>query len=215
MVEMIYCQVIYIIHVIFCTRTRMSESPTAKRKRLLDDMLMGPPVDDMSHGFGDDKQKIPVSYEEITSMRHIECFACKNITPAALRENEYYFNMMKLYTDNSTSICKDACFLLVKEYYDRFILPLTNIDWTLAAIKEHFQRHTRYPTDEVLRQMTIAESVRSVLIEQLAEKTDDGKTTVNMNNVKLVLALNKELRTLRNLKAELPNMVGYDQNLNY
>ena len=186
-----------------------------KRQRLLDDIMLSEPIN--PDGFTPECPKmIPVTFDEMTKVNHPKCYACTHITPASLRENKYHFNLLKLYTDNSTSICKDAIYALIKEYYDKEIKPNTDIEWHLAAIKEHFQSHTMYPTDEILRQINITQGVRSFLMDNLMERSENGDTVkFQMNNLKMLISLNKELRTLRLLKNDVPGMIGYDQQLNY
>lgn len=191
------------------------DEPSEKRRRLLDDLLLSDPVnpDAMSTS---EPQTIPVTFEEMSKVAYPDCYACNSISPASLRENKYHRSLMKLYTDNSTSICKGAIYNLIKEYYDSEIKPTTGVEWSLEAIKEHFQSHTMYPTDEILRQINITQGVRNYLMDYLIERGErDDKMKFNMNNLKMIVNLNKELRTLRTLKNDIPNMIGFDQQLNY
>ena len=187
-----------------------------KRQKILDDIILDQPInldDEIKTSFK------PISYDEMTKIEHTNCFACLNITPMSLRENKYHYNLLKLYTDNSTSICKEAIFKLVKTYYDEEIFPITKIEWKIEAVREHFLFHTNFPTDEILRQISITSGVRKHLINNLVEKNEDIESGVKykfqLNNLKMLISLNKELRILRNLKSELPQMLGYDTTLNY
>ena len=189
-------------------------TPNSKRQKLMDDLFNAPAIDpdDVSMG---SNVKCPITYEEMTQVNHPNCYACNNITQQSIKENKYHFNLMKLYTDNSTSICKSAIYNLIKTYYDTEIFPETKIEWSLEAIKEHFLQHTRFPTDEILTQINVTQGIRKYLMDSLIEKNDKGGPKFNMENIRMLVSLNKELRTLRQLKEEIPSMVGFNQELNY
>lgn len=191
------------------------DSPRHKRQRMvMDDLFNQDPVDpDIVKSAA--RGLMPISYEEMTRVNHPNCYACNHITPSSIKENKYHYNLMKLYTDNSTSICPEAIYKLVKDYYDEEIKPETQIEWSIEAIKEHFLTHTRFPTDEILRQINITQGVRKYLMDSLIEKTDDEEPKFNMNNIRMLVSLNKELRTLCQMKGEIPSMVGFNQELNY
>jgi hypothetical protein len=190
-----------------------------KRNRLLEDMSMLDPIDmggpQIDHGSGDEPM-FPVSFDEITAVQHMECYACNHITAASIGENPYHSRLVRLYTENSTTICKDAIYSLVKRYFDEEIRADVGMEWPLPVIKEHFLCHTMYPTDEVLTQINITAGLRRNVMNNLIKRDESGANTkVDMNNAKLLISLNKELRILRQLKGDIPSMLGYDANLNY
>jgi len=166
----------------------------------------------------DSSTMVPMTYEDMTAIAYTGCFACENLNAAALRENDVYFRMMKLYTDNAGSICKDAIYRLIKAFFDREVLPHLDAgrDWSLTCIRDHFLCHTMYPTDEILTQISATAGLRRHLMNNLAKKdVADGSITFNLNNIKTLIALNKELRVLRQMKKDIPGMVGFDETLNY
>lgn len=186
-----------------------------KRQKVLDAFADLDPVstaDDMDT----EPQMFPVTFEDMTTVKHKQCYACNNITSASLRENKYHANMIGLYTDNSTSICKDVIYRLVKDYYDQEIREQSQQEWPIDVIKEHFLCHTMYPTDEILTQINITSGLRRKLMDNIVQKNEAGDSVkFNINNAKLLISLNKELRILRKMKEEIPNMIGFDQTLNY
>jgi len=196
------------------------EFPISKKQRLLHSLLNASPANDVDDDHDQDQaydgKFFNVTFDEMSKVKYTDCYACSHITALSLKENRYHFQLMKLYTENSSSICKDAIFNLVKEYYDTQLFPKTEIVWTKEAIAEHFNTHTNFPTDEVLMQIAINESVRKYLMNNLIERSQDGERhKFQMNNLKMLISINKELRILRNSKNELPNQVGYDSTLNY
>lgn len=199
---------------LLCVKMNFDDSPTCKRQRRMDDLFNSDPVDPDIIKTAQ-RGLMPIRYEEMTRVNHPNCYACNHITPASIRENKYHYNLMKLYTDNSTSICPEAIYKLIKEYYDQELKPQTEIEWSIDAIKEHFLTHTMFPTDEILRQINITQGVRRYLMDSLIEKSDDEEPKFNMNNIRMLVSLNKELRALRQLKGEIPSMVGFNQELNY
>jgi hypothetical protein len=198
---------------------------SSKRQRVLDDIMGAAPVDVDSAGLGGvygdvdtEEEMVSMTYEEVTDVGYSACFACENVDAEALRSNPVYLNMMKLYTDNATAICKDAIYKLIKTYFDREVKPRLhdNRDWSLVCIKEHFTRHTMYPTDEILMQIRITSGLRHHVMNHLVRRNPSGTSVVfDGNNIKTLISLDKELRVLRQLKAEIPSMVGYDNLLNY
>lgn len=144
------------------------------------------------------------------------CFFCTHINTKSLQENEIFYNLMKLYTDNSQSVCKDAIYNMMLQYYDNFIKEhLDGKCLSIHEIETHFSLHTSFATDEILTQINITKGVRRHIMNQLAKLDDEGNVKINDGNVKMLLVLNKELRTLQQMKDELPNHIGYDNTLSY
>ena len=144
-----------------------------------------------------------------------DCFFCKYINSKSLQENEIFYNFMKLYTDNASAVCKDAIFDMMLNYFNEHIKEHINVNLTVQEIENHFTNHTRYATDEVLTQINMLKGVRRHLMNQVAKMDEDGGIKINDSNVKLLVSINKEIRTLTQMKDELPNHLGYDSTLNF
>lgn len=209
--------------------------PDAKRQRILDDIILTDP----NLGLDEDQaeESEPMSYEELINVGYTDCYACKHMNVENIIKNEKYLKLMKLYTDNASTITRDAIFKKVKEYFDKFIkedlimiekaklelqgkpIPpddkIKTEDWTLECIKEHFDRHTSFPTDEIITQLRIKRALRSRLSNNLIETSSDGKQKFNQNNIKLLITIEKEIQTLLKIKKELPVMIGYNAMLDF
>jgi hypothetical protein len=157
--------------------------PDAKRQRILDDIMLT----DSNLGIDQEEEVVddsePMSYEELIDVGYVDCYACKHMNVEALNDNEKYLYLMKLYTQNASTITRDAIYKKIKKYFDEYIKtdlvliekakleiegknipPDDNIkteDWTLDCIKEHFERHTNFPTDEIITQLRIKRAPRS------------------------------------------------------
>ena len=192
----------------------MSVLDEYSKKRRLEDEFHGPAF---NTGNNDD-ETYPSEFicvDELTTVQHKECFACKYINNESLLEDETYRALMRLYTENSSNIELDAIFQLVKEFYDSEIKPDLQMDWPLHVIKEHFTRHTKYPTDEILRQIQIKKALRDHMINNAVEKCPNGDTKYDLNVIKQITSLEKDILTLLKLKKDIPTMVGYSEILNY
>jgi hypothetical protein len=212
----------------------MSE-PDAKRQRILDDIILT----DQNLGLDEDQpdESEPMSYEELINVGYSDCYACKYMNVENIIKNEKYLKLMKLYTDNASTITRDAIFNKVKEFFDKYIksdlieiekakleiqgkdIPPDNQikteDWTIECIREHFDRHTNFPTDEIITQLRIKRALRTRLSNNLIEVKSDGKQVFNHNNIKLLVTIEKEIQALLRLKKEIPNMVGYNHTLDF
>lgn len=173
---------------------------------------------------GEEDEMETMTYDDLITVKYTDCFACQNINSASLRENEVYFNMMKLYTDNSTAICRDGIYKLIRDYFVLHVKPELDLadeseggvrDWPLECIKEHFLKHTMYATDEILRQINITAGLRNHMMNHLVKVGAGTKVKYDLNYIKTLISLNQELRKLRAMKKELPNLVGYDHVLNF
>lgn len=168
----------------------------------------------------------PMDMEELVDISYKRCYACENINSESMNENSSFLEMMKLYTDNATTICKDAIFLLIKQYFDENIKPdLQDLDvdgpengcadWSLECIKEHFLCHTQFPTDEILTQLRLKRAIRTHLANNIVERKSNGTLKFNLNNIKMMNALDKEIMLLLRSMKEIPSMVGYSEVLNF
>ncbi len=165
---------------------------------------------------GHEKERDLTMTDLTTYSEASHCFFCTHINSKSLQENETFYNFMKLYTDNSMSVTKDAIFAMMLDFYNKYIKEhLNGRTLTLFEIKNHFTLHTSFATDEILTQINITKGIRRHVMNSLAKLDEEGKVVVNDANVKMLLSLNKELRTLQQTKDELPNHIGYDNTLSY
>jgi hypothetical protein len=205
--------------------------PDSKKRKLLDDLaltntegsLLGVEAD-----LPDDHEDTaePMSYEELIDTSYKSCYACRHMNTEALQENKDYLYMMKLYTQNASSICKDGIYDLIKDHFEKHVKPYTGVtntetgeieyaDWTIDCIREHFKCHTAFPTDEVINEIAIKKALRNKLVGNLVSKKKDGTLIFNNNNIKTLIALDKEIMALYKSKKDIPNMIGYNEVLNY
>lgn len=183
----------------------------AKRQRLMEDYRN----DALERDTVVNEVNEPISLEELIDIDYTGCFACEYLSSDALAENEDYLYLMKLYTENASSMRKEGLFKLIKDYFDKNIKPMVDIDWTLQSIKEHFTSHTKFPTDELAMQLAIKKSLRNKMAGNLVEKTPDGGLKFNHMNIRNVIAIDKEIMALLKAKKEIPHMVGYNEVLDY
>lgn len=172
-------------------------------------------INELEQKNGNEKP-LHISHNELTTYNDApNCFFCKYINTKSLQENELFYKFMKLYTDNSSSVCKDAIYDLMLKYYKNFIYNHVQMDLSIEQIKNHFTHHSSYATDEILTQIQVTKGIRRHLMNQLAKLDENGNVKINDNNVKLLMSINKELRILHQTKDELPNHIGYDSTLSY
>jgi len=180
---------------------------------------------DSEDGFGNDADEeenltpaIPVPIDTLVSIEHVQCFGCLHVNTKSIESNESYRNMMKLYAENSFIMSREALFKLVKEFFDTVIRPeLAEIagdeeevpEWTLECIKEHFNRHTRFPTDEICKQIQSKRGLRDVLADLLVEQHTDGTYHINHNNLKAHSQVEKDIISLYKQLAERNKLGGY------
>ena len=206
---------------------RSSASSVENRDSLLESLNLNalPAGDLFGDGPGDDDGNMArMSYEDLVEVKHKNCFGCQRINQESMKENEYYLNMMKLYRDNCSNTCGESVYRLVKEYFDEEIKPILEADetdngikdWPLEVIREHFQRHTNYATDEVIRQINITTALRDHMMNFLVQVDSGGeKAKYDVNYIKVMITLNQEIRKLRSMRKDLPNMIGFDNVLNH
>lgn len=194
-----------------------SLSPAQKRQRMLDDIVLA--NDEVTE---EEDTAEPMTYEELVDVQYTSCFACEYINQDAMRDNDNYLAMMRLYTQNAGSICSDAIFVQIKRFFDEVIKPDLDevyrdkkIDWSLKCIREHFLLHTSMPTDEILTQIRIKRALRTKLANNLVEKLADGRLRFNNHNIKHMLALDKEILVLLKSRKDIASMCGYNEVLDY
>lgn len=158
----------------------------------------------------------PMTIDDLTTMKHVRCFACEQINSVTLQKNVHYQKMMRLYCDNAAQISKDAIFRLIKKYFDEQIRPnVDNAEWSMECIKEHFTKHTQYPSDEVLFQLRLMRALRTEMANYMVETQADGKKKFSATNIKNVIAIDKEIIALLKTMDSIPKMVGYNEILKY
>lgn len=172
----------------------------------------------------------PVSLEELIhdtddTTEYDTCFGCKYINAESITSNTLFLNMMRMYTQNHTMVARTTIFKEIKRYYDEFIkndLPDGDhmLEWSLDKIREHFTKHTSYPTDEVQLQLAINRSLRTRLSNHVIVKSKEGvdgptETKFHLENIKTLLALQKEIQTLLRMKKDIPTMHGYNSTLDF
>lgn len=159
-----------------------------------------------------------VSMEELNNTKGEHCLGCRFLTPALFKDrnnNKKLIKLFQLYTTNRLYLTDDALASSMHEFYQRVIYPDTGIEWSVEDIKYHNIYHTRSPTAEVLTQIDHLKSIRNALSRKLFEQNEDGKRFPNLNNIKLFMQLQKEIRTLLSSGEALPNMIGFNQQLNF
>lgn len=193
-----------------------------KKKKMSNTLLFGNGNDDEDDDmFEHEEENQPMSCEELTDVGYRDCYACKYMNVEAIGENENFLYMMKLYTQNASTICKDAIFEKIKAYFDKYVKPdLVEIErgggppaenWSIQCIKEHFLKHTNFPTDEILIQLRIKRALRTKLADNLVEVDPNGKLVFNNNNIKNVALLDKDILNLLKLQKDISSMVGYNR----
>lgn len=175
--------------------------------------------DDIEH---DENAMETLSFDDLMKVQHSSCFACQRINQNTLRDNEYYYKMLQLYKDNATGTCLETVYIMVKDYFDTQIKPILDEDedddglkeWPLEVIREHFQRHTLYATDEIIRQINVTTALRDHLMNNLV-KVNSNSAKYDVKYIQTLINLNQEIRKLRSMKSEIPAWFGFDNTLNY
>lgn len=207
--------------------------PDSKRRKLLDDLQL------TDHGLGttDDanSKNIPMSYTDIMNVKYKSCFACENIHAKSIETNENYAGLMKLYTQNSANVCKDALYKKIYEYFQEHIVgdivavrrqmiekgDIDELDsfpipeWSIQGVREHFDVHTNYPSDELIFQTRLKRSVRNEVANNLIECRPDGTKSFNHKNMDIFIKLNKGIVELMKSKQDISKMTGYSPELDY
>ncbi len=159
-----------------------------------------------------------IPFRELTSNLTCcsKCFACLYISKDSMKKTPEYSAMIRLYTENATSQSRAAIFSNVKDYFDKYIKPnlMPGVDWTVDMIREHFTKHTNYPTDEILTQLDNMSTYRNILESQIAYRDESG-LRVDVKELKALVELQREIRLVRMQKNELPHMIGYDETLKW
>lgn len=196
------------------------EENRRKRQRLLEELVMtnegGMGSGDNAYVYDDDDAFRNVKYDELQKGEYSEeCYACRHINNASMNENENYLYLMKLYTENVGNVSKEAVYKMIKEYFDEFCYDEDEGEtWTLESIREHFDKHTNFPTDELNKQISFSKKLRDMIISSAIYKKGD-EVKVNNKNIKDILAIQKDIRELLMMKGKINTMVGYNEILDY
>jgi hypothetical protein len=214
-----------------------NSEPNAKRQRILDDIALTNINLDLDEEDVVEENE-PMTYDELIDIDYEDCYACKHMNVESLNDNEKYLYMMRLYSQNASTICRNAIFEKIKQFFDEFIKPdlilikkaqmeidgiaipddTSNIktdDWTMTCIKQHFDYHTNFPTDEILIQLRIKRALRSRISNHVVEITPSKKHKFNINNIKLLITLDKEIQSLLKQKKDISSMIGYSAVLDF
>lgn len=206
--------------------------PENKRRRLLDSL----DLTDSSSNCGDSgEKKTPIKYDELVDVNYKNCFICENVHAAAIQNNESYAYMMSLYTKNAANICKDSIYKQIYDYFNEYIvkeikqirkemeeegdtqgLAETPIpEWSLEGVKEHFEFHTNYPSDELIFQIRLRKSLRRKIMDSLLEKNSDGSININHKSIDTLQKLEKSIIDIMKSKKDINTMSGYSPELDY
>lgn len=198
--------------------------PDSKRRKLLHDIsltdeVLGQPSDE------NDEKLEPMSYKDVIDTDYKECYACEHLHATALEENENYRKMMLMYTENAANICKDAIYESIHKFYQNVVVkdleeqfeegdpPIK--DWTKESIREHFEYHTNYPTDEILFQSRLNKALRNKLADNIVKVRSDGTMQFDLKSLDLLIKLDKMILELLKTKKDINTMVGYSKDLDY
>jgi len=198
--------------------------PDSKRRKLLNDISL---TDDTLGQLTDDiEEKLePMSYKDVIDTKYKECYACEHMHATALEENENYKKMTLMYTENAANICKDAIYDAIYKFYNNIIVKdlLENLEegdppikeWSKESIREHFEYHTNYPTDEILFQSRLKKAFRNKLADNIVHVRSDGTMKFDLKGLDILLKLDKMILDLLKTKKDINTMVGYSKELDY
>lgn len=207
--------------------------PDNKRRRLLDDIELTDT--NLGTSEGESEKTVPMTYDEIVDVNYKNCFICENVHAAAIQKNENYAYMMSLYTKNSANICKDSIYKQIYDFFQEYIvaeikemrkemeeegdlegLAETPIpEWSLEGVKEHFELHTNYPSDELIFQVRLRKALRRKMMDSLLEKKEDGTVKINHKTIDTLQKLEKSIIDILKSKKDISTMVGYSNELDY
>lgn len=210
--------------------------PDCKRRKLVNSINLtntnlGVAEDDVDV----DEKTEPMGYDELVDVQYKDCFACEHMHAKAIENNESYGCLMKLYTTNSANICKDAIYKKIHTFFHENIVPdlveirkemtrecdteglvdLPPPEWSVESIKEHFETHTNYPTDELLFQVRVQKAIRNKLSNNIVEKRVDGTLKFNHKNLDAFNKIEKAIVEIMKTKKDISGMVGYSRELDY
>ena len=210
--------------------------PDNKRRRLLDNLeLTDTSLGQQPDNEEEENKYEPIKYDELMDVGFKKCFICENVHAAAIQNNESYAYMMSLYTKNAANICKDSIYKQIYEYFQEYIvkeveemraemekegdtegLAETPIpEWSLEGVKEHFEYHTNYPSDELIFQIRLRKALRRKMVNSLLEKKEDGEIKINHKTIDTLQKLEKSIIDIMRAKKDINTMSGYSPELDY
>jgi hypothetical protein len=203
--------------------------PDSKRRKLLNDISLTDNTLGQIHDDDDDeegKEKLEtLTYKDVLDTEYKQCYACEHLHSSSLEENENYRFMMRLYTENSSNVCKNAIYINIHKFYNDIIVPDLKevrlkddppiMDWTVDSIREHFECHTNYPTDEIIFQIRMNKALRNKLANNIVERRHNGTMRFNIKNMDILMRLDKMIIELMKTKKDINSMVGYSKELDY
>ena len=209
--------------------------PDNKRRRLLDNIELTDTSLGQQPDNDDDEKFEPIKYDELVDVNFKKCFICENVHAAAIQNNESYAYMMSLYTKNAANICKDSIYQQIYDYFQEYIvkeveemraemekegdiegLAETPVpEWSLEGVKEHFEFHTNYPSDELIFQVRLRKALRRKMVDSLIEKKEDGTVKINHKTIDTLQKLEKSIIDIMKAKKDINTMVGYCNVLDY
>lgn len=223
--------------------SELEEDLNAKRQKLLSDLVLAGEelCENENSIYIDDGANFKcLKYDDLKDKEYDEnCYACEFVNNDSLRDNEDFLYMIKIYTDNIGNVSRESLFRMVKDHFDKYCKPYhkrqcddckkkeseneklpenclecKEIDWTLESIREHFDFHTNYPTDEINKQLNINKRMRNFAVSSAIYKKGD-EIKLNNKNIKDILAIQREIRELMMIKGKINQMIGYSEILDY
>lgn len=88
-------------------------------------------------------------------------------------------------------------------------------EWTFEQIKEHFLHHTNFPSDDINNHLRILRGLHKKILNEVVVPNAEGGIKIHPQNFKYVLELEDRILKWRLRKKDIPNMIGYSQELNY
>jgi hypothetical protein len=187
----------------------------AKRMRMMEDLVFNEDDDDDL----DDGAFHPMDDNDLLVEQYEDCVFCDFINKGSLRDNEVFLDLMRLYTDNASGTYREASYKHIKEFWDTNCSEHTGREVTMEQIRDHFEKHTQYPTDEILRQLRIYKNIRNNFLKTVLSKRKNskGKEEIqgHVNNIKVLIQIQKEIRDLLSSIKDIPSMAGYSNELNF
>ena len=158
----------------------------------------------------------PMAFDELSALQYDgDCWACRCINNKTLQTNDKLLSLFRLYSENCHNLPTNAIARQMSQFFNRFIRPDTNAEWPLPTILEHITSHSFFPSSELIGQIKMLRILRDKLKNNLVEIDNDGKPHFSQVNMKLLITINKEIRTLLESKNKISDMIGFSDVLNF
>lgn len=192
------------------------EEEAAKRMRMMENLVFN---EDDDNDDLEDGAFHPMDDSDLLVEKYEDCPFCDFINKGSLRDNEVFLDLMRLYTENASGTYREASYRHIKEFWDSNCAEHTGCDISLEQVRDHFEKHTQYPTDEILRQLRIYKNIRNNFLKTVLSKRKNskGKEEIqgHVNNIKVLIQIQKEIRDLLSSIKDIPSMAGYSNELNF